>query len=208
MKKIALRIAALLVAALMILPLASCGPKSVIGTWISEEIDYSKLINAAEENNDDSDSIPGLKEEYEKAFKDIKIKLVFTFNEDGTYTLEFDEESNKKITDATIDFSKAYTKLIAQSLGMSYEDYLSAMDQTEESFEKNIRENQDEESDKSKGKYKIEENKLFTTDSSEDDFNDNDYDIFEFSGGKLKLVEHHGEDKIPEGVYPIILKKK
>ena len=100
-----------------------CGSKkgdSLEGTW-EGQIDFGKLLGSAEEV-----AMFNL--------SDATIGMTFKFTKDKV-TMEFNSEDFDKIIDSICDqFPALLKKQIADSTGMSFEDYLKAANLTEEQF--------------------------------------------------------------------------
>ena len=237
MKKNVLKILSLFIAILMVLSLAACGESTtddtdkgdkdntskdsgksgtIYGTWISTEIDFAKIEGSG--SGEDGEGA-GLSLE-DMGLADLKVKMIYTFNEDGTYAQTFDDASLDVITEKMADFSVKMMEAFAEAMGSSLEELLTSMGQTLDEYKASVSNKDDY---KSNGKFKIDGNKLFTledlkADETEDGgeevaaertFDENVYFEFELSGNTLTFTNCvDPEDPAPEGLFPIVFTRK
>lgn len=214
MKKLQSSILGVLLIALVLATFAGCngGDKdSFIGSW-KTTINLDEIIN---------ESIAGEDEDMADYFKieDFNLTMLYTFNEDGTYTVAADKdatrESFEKMRDALSAGLTDYLKAMLASEGVSMDiDDLLALNGTslEEMMDSIL---SDEALDEmvaemeTTGNWKAEKGKLYTTESVDDDFDESEYETYTITSGKLTLKEAVGDD-VPEeamALYPIVLTK-
>ena len=234
MKKTALRIVSLLIALLMVLALAACNEdsgstdkknddnketvktKTIYGTWISDEMDFAKIEGSGSGEGGEGGEGAGLSLE-DLGLADLKVKMIYTFKEDGTYTQTFDDASLNVLTEKMADFSVKMMESMAQAMGTTLEELLATMGQTLEEYKAEVSNKDDY---KETGKFKTDGGKLFTLEDVEEDeteeggegapaeertFNENVYFEYELSGDTLTFKNYvDPEDPAPEGLFPIV----
>lgn len=193
--------------------LSGCGKEEskFIGSWKAD-------INMAAALNEGFAEAPEMAE-YLKVDK-FMVVMNFTFNEDGTYSCSMDKDSLmtalEGLKDPLAEGMTAYFKAmfdsegldtsVDESLGSLGIDMDSMMDQVLSSVDLDSMEDEM----KTEGKYKVKDGKLFTTDSLSSEIDKNKYDVYEFDGEDLKLLEAVGADEDEElmaEMYPLTLKK-
>lgn len=220
MKSFAKKIAGILLAASMLLTLFACGgsgesdQKKLVGTW-KATVDMTDLMNdSIQQGMGESDQIFN---EYFRISK-FDFVVVFTFRDDGTYSMNADEAYFNNSISTVIDELKVglsrYLEdmLASQGLDMSLDDLLAEQGTSldalfEESLPSSMFDSMANEF-KVSGKWKAEKGKLFTTENTTDDIGaSSTYDLYEFiSSNEVKLTLPDGvvDDT---GLYPIVLKK-
>lgn len=200
---------------IMLLAFTGCGgdQKVFVGEWVAE-VDVTELT--AKEFSEDEE----LKDFFK--FEDLKVYLVFAFNEDGTYSAKVDKDSVDKYIDSLTDSltvgMEAYLKDLCLSMGVDITDgdtlkaILSDMgvDSIAQLTETSI--DRDELADmfndiEDEGKYKASNGKLYTY----DDGTVPDADVYEeyeiVSNTEIKIVSAVGTDEEFD-LYPLTLKKQ
>lgn len=181
----------------------------LVGTWKGEMDMIEAIMEEAGE------ALAGLE------LDEFKVTAVFTFNEDGTYTMSLDEASVEAAFDGMIDslegIMKEMMEGMAQEAGMSLDDLLAVSGMTMEDLMAVVKETLEEEDlvgemvkeAKTDGKYKAENGKLFTTTEADAEFDEEVYDTYNLDGDVLTLTNTFGADEADmlRSVYPIILKK-
>ncbi|MBD5461221.1 MAG: hypothetical protein HDR26_09830 [Lachnospiraceae bacterium] len=213
MKKVRKLVVSLL-ALVMVLSMCGCGGKSggdVVGTW-SLEYDLSNAL-AGE-----------MGEEYADFNSTLMMKMMFEFNEDGTFRIYTEEDSFvanfEKWVEEFVAFSvdSMYDSLKEES-GLEKEDADAMFEQVYGmGIEAFLREYIASELDakslaqemSTSGKYETSGDKLYMAEGSES-IDKNSYDVFTVNGDVMKLELPAGaanEEIVPGLSYPIELKKE
>jgi len=157
------------------------------------------------------DMVDTLNDQFEEAgmggyfdIDNFKITMQLEFDDDGNYSMTVDEDALKDTMDDVIDSMTTGLEDmladLAEENGMTFDDLMSAMgyesmsDYMEEAFSEDTF-NDMVTTMETEGKYKVEDDKLFMTTSKEEDFSDDEYDIFELDGDELKFTERVGSDE-------------
>ena len=207
------RAVSILMVVAMALALFSCSSPSdkekFIGTW-KAAIDVTDTVTEglAQEGGEIADYINLGKFEF---------VLLFTFNEDGTYSMSADENSlNDSIENVKVALKDGLTKyceeMIADTgLDMSVDDVLMlstgmSMDEMiEEGFSDDLFSGAIEEIESS-GKWNAEDGKLYISDSMAGDIDETSYVPYEITSNEIKLAKPEGfEDDL--GMFPMVLTK-
>lgn len=211
------RIASLALVLVMIVALfAGCAASAtdqekLVGTW-KGDLDMTKAMK--EEMGDDLEGFE---------LNDFKVTAVFTFTQEGTYTMELDEDSVQKAFDGLIESMEGFMKTMmedqAKELGMSLDDLLAASGMTMEDMMSMVTEALEEqdlvgelvEEAKSEGKYQAKDGKLHLSDGLNEEIDEAVYDTYTLEGDTLTLTATYGADDeetdMMKSVYPITLKK-
>lgn len=216
------RIASLALVLVMIVALfagcASSGSESkltdqekLVGTW-KGDLDMTKTMM-----EELGEGVEGFE------LDEFKVTAVFTFTQEGTYTMELDEESVQKAMDGLIagmeGFMKTMMEEMAKEAGMTLEDMLAASGMTMEDMMSMVTEELEGQDlvgemvkdAKSEGKYKAENGKLYLSESLDAEVDINVYDTYTLEGDVLTLTATYGADEeetdMMKSVYPIVLKK-
>lgn len=199
----------------------------ITGSWVAD-VDYAEALNAG------ISSVEGavLMKDYLKVDRFV-LTTTFTFTENGTYTITYDEDSiANAIQSMKNDFKKGLNRYFAdqiRSLGlkMTVAEYLATQRLTLDSLINSIftRQVTDELvsgiADKTTGNYLAKDGKLFLTTDTEDEIREDSYDIYELKDNTLILMECHckpdeslEEDmeeiikEATDSIYPIILQRE
>lgn len=199
----------------------------ITGSWVAD-VDYAEALNAG------ISSVEGavLMKDYLKVDRFV-LTTTFTFTENGTYTITYDEDSiANAIQSMKNDFKKGLNRYFAdqiRSLGlkMTVAEYLATQRLTLDSLINSIftRQVTDELvsgiADKTTGNYLAKDGKLFLTTDTEDEIREDSYDIYELKDNTLILMECHckPDESLEEGmeeiikeatdsIYPIILQRE
>ena len=197
----------------MVLSLGGCFKKNpFLGRW-EAEMDFTEVFNNSL-GDKDAEAAKYLR------LDEMEFKVIYTFNNDGTYKTEPDiEECNETINEVKTRLRKGmeeYLKAEAQKQGIAYmgiDEILSysntTMDELMETMYKEAKFENIVETLKCEGKYTVVGNKLSTTESLDQEIEDGGYELFEvIDDDEIKLTIP--EDEVPDeliGVYPIILEK-
>lgn len=219
MKSLAKKIASILLVSSMFLMLFGCGSsgesdqKKLVGTW-KATVDMTELMNdSIQQGMGEGDQVFN---EYFQISK-FDFVVIFTFRDDGTYSITTDEAHFNNSITTVIDELKIGMRryledmLAAQGLDMSLDDLLAeegtSLDALfEESLPSSMFDSMADEF-KVTGKWKAEKGKLFTTENAGEDVSDSTYDLYEFiSDNEIKLTLPDGAVD-DTGLYPIVLKK-
>lgn len=194
---------ALLLCLVMALGLmAGCGKEeeSIVGTW-ETEVDISEMLADVV-----SEAVGSTPEVF--AFEDLKITLVITFNEEGTYEMSCDEASAQEMFDELMDqmpaIMTAYLEELLQGTGVTVDQALAAQGTTmeeliEQSFSNDMVDDMVSEME-TNGDWEIEDGKLYL------DGEECEYDL---SGDELTI--DIGDEDVPEqldGLLPLEFKRK
>ena len=221
------RIVALTLALVMIVALfAGCNASKAPETTAAPELtDQEKLVGTWK---GEMDLTEAMKEEVGDDLEgfemgEFKVTVIFKFTQEGTYTMELEEESVEQAMENMITGMEGYLKAMmeaqAQELGMSLEDLLAASGMTMDDMMTLITAAMEEQDlvgelvkeAKTEGKYQAKDGKLFNTQSLDEEIDENVYDTYTLEGDVLTLTESFGMDDEDADmmtlVYPIILKK-
>ena len=206
------KICAASLAVVLIFSLVLCGcqaeksdSEKFIGKW-DADVDFGKLITSvvAEQDADMAEYLD---------FKELKLAVTFTFEEDGTYTLETDEDAASSAMDGIKDtmkdgLRKYLNDLLAESGDdKTVDEYMAENGTTFEAFVDEIF----GEDITGEGKWKAENGKPYTEADKDKALDDSQYDTYEFSsdGKTVTLLEGFGEDaELAELLYPLVLVKQ
>ena len=218
MKRSMKNIVGILLIAAMVLAFAGCGnskasdKEQFVGSW-KATLDLTDVLNES------------LKEGIAQADADMAdyftvdrfgFDVIFTFNDDDTYSSKIDEATLEKSTAAMKaglkdGLTSYFEDMVAEmGLDMSVDKLLDAsgfsLDELlDEALPADLF---DEVLDEFRlsGKWKAKDGKLYTTESVNDDIDDSGYELYEITsaGIKLSLVDD-SEDEA--GVFPMLLTK-
>lgn len=191
--------------------LAGCsGSKGaqIIGSW-ETTIDATEIMKQAVSDEEMSEYID---------FGDCNLKMVYTFNEDGTYKATPDEAATKEtfsnMKETYINgITKYFEAQIAKSsLSVSVEELMAESGTSiDELAEKALGDEAVKnliDSSTVEGKYEVKDGKLYTTESMDEDIDENKYETYEMSKDELKILESIGDDNGENGIdYPIIFNR-
>lgn len=219
MKSLTKKIVSILPAALMLLMLFSCGKSGAgdqekfVGTWKST-VDVTDLLNASiQQGMGEDDQVFA---EYFKISK-FDFVIVFTFRNDGTYSISADEAYFKNSIDTVLgELKTGMTRyledmLAEQDLDISLDELLAEEGTSidallDESLPSSMFDGLVDEFAVT-GKWKANKGKLYTTENVNDDIESNTFDLYEFTSSdeiKLSLPDGVRDDT---GLYPLTLKK-
>lgn len=154
--------------------------------------------------------------------EDFSVTAVFTFKEDGTYTMAFDEDSVEDAFDGLVEdlsvFMEDMMKEQAEAAGMTLEQLMEAAGMTMDDLVDMVVQSLEEEDlvdtlveeSKTEGKYEAKDGKLYTTDDPDEDIDEDVYDTYTLEGDVLTLTATYGSDadeNLIKSVYPVVLKK-
>jgi hypothetical protein len=175
MKKIAIVVAALIMFAALFTGCADNRPDSekIIGTWTGE-MDMTKMMN------DSFGTMLG------RDFKvdSFKFSMSMTFRKDGTCVQEVDKESVQDAFERIKTPLKEALQELASVIGRNVDELLDSMfsvDEMADNFNNTV-------------KYKIEDGKLYFSNTGEDEINSETYTTYKFEDGKLILTGVEGAD--------------
>lgn len=187
---------------------------NITGTW-EAELDLTSYLTdsiksaVGEENG-------GIMQNF--ALKDLKIKLISVFNEDGSYEISADKASVDAMISSTIDqivlCVKEALKPQATELGITEEALDELISNSRTELEASLTEDAVSglmEKYAKKGFYKAESGKLYTADSVEA-LETAGYETYELADDTLTINKGEGlEDTYSETIgtiYPIVYKRK
>lgn len=219
MKRTIRKMVCVLMIAAMVLALVGCGgsgknndKEKFLGTW-KVDVDMTDIINGG--LTEGMDQIDASASEYFNISK-FDLTVIFTFNDDGTYSMDVDDDSFNSSVDGVKEdikagFIKYFEDMIAgMGLDMSVDEVLEASGMSiesliDESLTSEMFDSMIEEFEVS-GKWKVEKGKLYLTESADDDFDEENFDYYEISEEGIKLYIPEGmEDET--GLYPMYLTK-
>lgn len=219
MKSFARKTASILLIASMLLMLFGCSgsgasdQKKLVGTW-KATVDMTDLMNdSIQQGMGEADQV------FDEYFQISKFDFVviFTFRDDGTYSMSTDEAHFNNSINTIIEELKAGMRryledmLTEQGLDMSLDELLAEEGTSidalfDESLPPSMFDGMVDEFTVT-GKWKAAQGKLFTTESVNDSIENGSYDLYEFISSneiKLSLPDGAVDDT---GMYPIVLKK-
>lgn len=210
MKKCLMSVIGMVLSLAMMLSLASCGDpaKPFIGTW-EGEMDFTTVLEqmlAAEE------SLEGM----EFQFDDAKIKLIFTFGEDGSMTMKIDEASLRALMENLVEDVIVQT-LQAMQMEMTVDEYLSLTNMTmDEMVDSMFADGSMTESFKEmeqSGTFKVEGDKLYLI-AEDETYDAGVYTPFSFEGEALimgvpvgETYENEEQQEMMESLFPMTFQK-
>lgn len=204
-----------LLVAMLVTLFAGCSlfGDNIAGKWESE-IDITQfMVDAIKEGMGDENV--GLMEYFE--FKDFKIKLLATFNEDGSYELSASKESLEGVVSSLIDQAVAGMKTMlmkeAEAVGATEEAVNAILEQVKTQLSTELSGETIDgmvEAFAAKGFYKMEDGKLYTADTVEN-LESTGYETYVLEGDTLTLNKGEGLEEtyseILSSLYPITYKK-
>lgn len=211
------RIIAAVLAMIMMLALVACGggseADSLVGTW-KADMDMSSMTNEMLASLGE-----GMEEYFE--FEGFSVTMVLTFKDDGTYTSEIDKASAEAAVDSMlVTIEDGMVKMLEAQIaeygldmtveelletsGMTMEDMMAELD-AEELVDEMV-------GTTTEGNYQAKDGKLYLSDGTNYEVDEEMYDTYELDGDTLTLTEHFGsEDEeemaFAEEMYPITFKK-
>ena len=216
MSKVKRTVVSVLMLLSMALILVSCGSsgdkEKFVGTW-EANVNLTDFVN--EQFQAGFDQVGEDASEYFN-IDEFEFKMLFTFNDDDTYSISVDEDSlNNSVETIKGNFKDGFTAYVEDMIasmglemsvdemmamsGMSMDDVINAGFGDEiiggmiEEFEVN-------------GNWDAKDGKLYTTESVNDDIDENSYELYEITSDGIKLSEPEGvEDEL--GIFPIVLTK-
>ncbi len=218
MRKTGKGLALLLALLLVLASLAGCGANDnakFVGVW-NTSLEFAPLFNQMFAGDED---MPEL-DEYIKV-DSFPIGMVFTFNEDGTYSIKGDEavitESMKSLRDTvTNGLRKCLEDMIKeQGVNISLDELFAQQGTTLDDMTKDIL-NENEISNvasamEGSGKYNAADGKLYQSESTDADPDaDDGYMLYEFKEDgtiQLDLPADGDVDEDERALFPIVLKK-
>lgn len=214
MSKTRSKIVCILLVMAMAVTLFGCGKgdkDKFIGTW-NAKVDATEVFNdmLADELGDEMAGY--------FTFRQFDFVIVFTFNEDDTYTMYIDEDSFMAAMEIVKDDCKAGLEryfedmIAAEGLDMTVDELMAlsgyTMDELMEEAFGDALTDEMMDSMKSSGKWKADGGKLFMTESNDDDnYNEAGYELYEFTSDGIKLVAGDDADDELSALYPMILEK-
>lgn len=199
----------------MVMMLGGCGASqkdALLGTW-EATLDLTEMMN--EEMQMDEEMAEYI------TVSDFSLKMVMTFNEDDTYSMNIDKASVEAAMESMMgDLEAGMTKYFEDMLtemGMtdvSVDDLLAemgmSMDQLmEESYAAAMEEEDLFGELDAEGNFKVKDGKIFLSDGKDYAVDENVYDTYTLENGVLTLTETVDPDmddetaKFVEAMYPI-----
>lgn len=196
--------------------LAGCGSKggTLLGSWESD-IDIADSIKQSMEQTDGEMAKDAVTEEMLEYINidSCYIKLIYTFNDDGTYKSYVDEEKAKEsiesVKDNVASGIRKYLEDYIKSSGLSIsvdelleQSGISIDELVNEAFgDENIQSIID--SAASEGKYEARDGKLYMSESLDEEIDENKYETYELSSNKLKIIDGFEDDGEGMDIYPV-----
>lgn len=199
----------ILCALLISLSLTGCNAsKKIIGTWTTE-IDITEKLN--ETFAQDAEMSEYL--EIEK----FAIVMRVTFNEDGTYNMTVDADTVEKsiqaakqnLSDGLYKYFEAAIK--EQGISLSVEEFLNYAEvdldaMTGELFNEDLVKDFSTQMT-NQGNYKIDDKKLYMSEGTDVEINEEKYETFKLTRKKLTLLESFGDEKESVQTYPMVFNR-
>lgn len=211
MKKIlALALSVVMLASMLLL--TGCGgAKTVVGKW-EGEMDMTDALTETLLAEDES-----MAEYFE--FEGFKVDVVFDIKDDGTYTFEMTEESMEKAIASLMETMKkgmpAYIEDMVTAMGMTLDDFIAAagVESIDELIETMLTEDSLDEAfadmeSSFEAKYKVEDNKFYSSDDADSDISEDEYMSFELDGNTLTFTELVGAEEDESTVALFVLPLK
>ena len=189
---------------LISLVFTGCGATTIVGVW-KGTIDMTDMLTEQISGADESMA------EY-FSFDGIALDVNMTFNEDGTCSMAFNEEDVQKMMEKLIEqMLPVMSAMIEDLSGMSFADFLTISELTEEEFNTSLKEEIMNSFDVSElntqGNYKAEDGKLYITDDLDEQVDENTTcNPYTLSGNTLTIEAGEGEEDF-EFMFPLTLKK-
>lgn len=207
------KLLALLMVLVMALGLAACGGNKLVGEW-EATLELADAINAQFASED-----PAVAEYL--SVDEFNIKLTMTFDKDGTYSMEVDEDSVEEAVEALktsmSSGMRRYMEAMIEDTGvnMTVDELLQSQNTTldeliESAFGAEMVEAMVGEMNV-KGQYLVEDGKLYTNDDEDEEI-DTDKDEaadFELDGDELKLEapDDSDDEEMMDELFPLELKR-
>lgn len=216
MKKIT-KLLALVLALALVFSLTACAKQATItGSW-KYVMDMSKVLESAGMMDEadgsgmyTAEQLQAIKDAYGKIFEGLNLTMILDLKEDGTYTMDMDEASQKAAADTlSARLPEVLPELFAAMLGISVDELPAALETLGMSMDDltNSEEYSAEEmlgdfsSETEKGTYTFEEGKLVLTPE--------DGDVVtmtvELSATELKVTAFESKDEEEAEVYKAML---
>ena len=199
----------------------------ITGSWVAA-IDYAEAINAGISSVDGA----ALMKDYFQVDHFI-LTTTFTFMENGTYRITYDEDSiANAVQDMKKDLKNGFNRYLAdqirlQGLQMTVAEYLAAQHLSLDSLINSIFTKQVTDdllssiAEKTTGNYLVKDGKIFLTNDINQEISEDSYDNYELRDNTLVLLECHcqpdetlEEDmeeitkEVIDSIYPIILQRE
>lgn len=199
----------------------------ITGSWVAA-IDYAEAINAGISSVDGA----ALMKDYFQVDHFI-LTTTFTFMENGTYRITYDEDSiANAVQDMKQDLKNGFNRYLAdqirlQGLQMTVAEYLAAQRLSLDSLINSIFTKQVTDdllssiAEKTTGNYLVKDGKIFLTNDIDQEISEDSYDNYELRDNTLVLLECHcqpdetlEEDmeeitkEVIDSIYPIILQRE
>lgn len=172
------------------------GKVSVVGTWEGtvDMTDMMKMI------------LDGMGANIKIEPGSCKVKSVYVFNEDGTYSNTPDVNDIRNVYKTTMT---PFIESTAKDAGITVEALLEQMQM--DSIDAFIDSLMEATGDlKEEGKYLIEDNKLYTSSDVKEDVDKDTYEVIKITKTELTFEKLFvsGKEEDAEGMYPMTFKKK
>jgi len=200
--------------ALTVFVLAGCGgteSEKLVGTW-EGQLDLTAVIRQ---------QVPETMQDLDVG--EFVVTAVFTFTEDGAYTMGLDEASMTRAVEAFVEKLEAYVieklEAAAKEQELTAEQAAQMLGMTPEEYAKKLLEKADVETLAAKvtagaeaeGRFEAKDGRLFLSESPDAQPNEAVYSTYTLEGDVLTITAATGgsetETNLLKLVYPIILKK-
>lgn len=204
-------ITSFLLIVIMTVTLAACTVTSssagILGNWKST-FDIGKIASAMPMDSS-VESMKGMYESIMKAYDGVSVDIRFDLTEDKKAKMYFDEASAEKVKSKIKENLKGLLPELFKSFGVDdYKSALEGMGLSEDQFiDNNL--NSIDLSQNFEGTYKVDGNKLYLTQSGEEENTDN-YFVFEQNGNELKITDAQGSgtamisSEIKDALLPLV----
>ncbi len=199
---------ALLLVMMMIAALTACSGNSIVGKW-KYRLDFSKyaeqMTGSGLEALDDTQKT--YYEEFLKAFDDASVDIIIEFKDDGTFTINMDEDSVKAAEDKIKEGLRTALPKAFTAMGIDIDSYLTDAKITMEQFVENALQSlnlSELQTSLNSGKYRYEDGKIYT---GEDEVDESSYLVVELKNDTLTVTDVVGEaggfDQYKEAFLPM-----
>ena len=205
MKKNITKLMALLLVLVMAVSMTACASdqEKMVGTWQSD-VEFAPVFNDTLSSTEDAEYL---------SVESLKIRVILTFTEEGTYTLAADADSMKAAMESLKDSLKVGVEryledTIAESgMDLTIDEILEIMGTSmDELIDAVVSQEMIDEMAQSmvaEGNFKAEDGKLYMSDSLESAIDETVYDTYTLEDDVLTLVSTTQTDAQADLLYPM-----
>lgn len=205
----------------MALTMSGCAgdKKKILGTW-KAEIDYTEALNTGIRSAGSAEGMQDMAKYFQA--DSFILTTIFTFRDDGTYTVAIDETSAenalKTIRSLLFDGFERYMQYQVNMSGLpiSVSEYLkllgtSLSELVDTALTDEVKEELlDGMVNPHTGNYRVADGRIYMTEELDEELTEEYYDTYELDGDTLTLLECHckqeeGFEDIAQSIYPVVL---